>query len=133
MFGSVPVAKVRVVVDWPVSSLVDDMYSRLSIPFICCSMTWTTVFCTVVAEAPGYVVLIWTEGGATGGNCSMGSDPRANPPASMIRIERTIAKMGRSMKNLAMAWLPLFCLRQRRSLRRWGNAAGRRLCHGLRG
>ncbi len=53
IFGSVPVAKVSEVVDTPVSSVVDDMYSRLSIPLICCSITCTTVFCMVSADAPG--------------------------------------------------------------------------------
>ena len=33
--------------------LVDDMYSRLSRPVICCSSTWTTASSTVLAEAPG--------------------------------------------------------------------------------
>ncbi len=53
MFGSVPAANVRFVMAVPVSSLVEDRYSRLSRPFICCSITWTTVFSTVLAEAPG--------------------------------------------------------------------------------
>src|SRR5260221_531466 len=69
---------------------------------MCCSMTCTTVSCTVVAEAPGYVVLICTEGGAIGGYCSIGRAKIDNAPATMIRMAMTIAKIGRSMKNLAM-------------------------------
>src|SRR5882762_7120384 len=69
---------------------------------MCCSMTCTTVSWTVVAEAPGYVVLICTEGGAIGGYCSIGSVKTDKAPATMIRMAMTIAKIGRSMKNLAM-------------------------------
>src|ERR1700704_2262608 len=65
-------------------------------------MTCTTVSWTVVADAPGYVVLICTEGGAIGGYCSIGSATIDNAPATMIRMAMTIAKIGRSMKNLAM-------------------------------
>jgi len=36
----------------PFASLVDDMYSRLSIPLSCCSMTEVTVSVSVLAEAP---------------------------------------------------------------------------------
>src|SRR5260221_11555098 len=73
---------------------------------MCCSMTCTTVSCTVVAEAPGYVVLICTEGGAIGGYCSIGRPKIANANATMIRMAMTIAKIGRSMKNLAMLLRP---------------------------
>src|SRR6267378_1887441 len=65
-------------------------------------MTCTTVSWTVVADAPGYVVPICTEGGAIGGYCSMGSATIYKTPATIIRISMTIAKIGRSMKNLAM-------------------------------
>src|SRR5882762_1579860 len=65
-------------------------------------MTCTTVSWTVVADAPGYVVLICTEGGAIGGYCSIGSATIDKAPATIIRIAMTIAKIGRSMKNLAM-------------------------------
>src|SRR5882762_4319992 len=65
-------------------------------------MTCTTVSWTVVADAPGYVVPICTEGGAIGGYCSIGSATIDKAPATIIRIAMTIAKIGRSMKNLAM-------------------------------
>ena len=50
---SVPALKVRVIVAAPELSLVDDMYSRPSRPFIFCSMTWVTLSSTVLADAPG--------------------------------------------------------------------------------
>ena len=53
MSGLVPAAKVSVVVAVPESSALDDIYSRLLSPLICCSITCTTVFSTVSAEAPG--------------------------------------------------------------------------------
>src|SRR5712671_5604535 len=68
---------------------------------MCCSMTCTTVSCTVVAEAPGYIVLICTEGGAIGGYCSIARVKIDNAPATMIRMAMTIAKIGRPMKSLA--------------------------------
>ncbi len=51
--GSVPDLKVSVMVTEPAESLVDDIYIRLSMPFIFCSITWVTVSCTVWASAPG--------------------------------------------------------------------------------
>ncbi len=53
MSGLVPAAKVSVMVAVPESSLVDDMYRRLSRPLICCSITCVTVSSTVFADAPG--------------------------------------------------------------------------------
>ncbi len=51
--GLVPWRKVSVMATLPSELLSEEMYSRLSMPFICCSITWTTVSCTVCAEAPG--------------------------------------------------------------------------------
>src|SRR5437870_201940 len=76
---------------------------RWSMPLICCSITCTTVFSTVCAEAPGYVVEICTVGGAIGGTCSTGSVMIERPPANMMSRAITIAKIGRAMKNLAMS------------------------------
>src|SRR5258707_8335421 len=113
MSGLVPGAKVSVVVAWPESSDVDARYIRLLSPFICCSITCTTVFSTVCAEAPGYCAVIWIDGGAIVGYCSIGIETIDNPPASMARSAMTIAKIGRSMKNLAMADLWLISRRRR--------------------
>ena len=53
-------------------------------PLNCCSITCTTVLCTVSAEAPGYVTEMATAGGAIGGYCATGSVliARAPMPAS---------------------------------------------------
>ena len=53
MSGLVPWAKFSVMVMLPSLSLSDERYSRLSMPLSCCSITCTTVLCTVSAEAPG--------------------------------------------------------------------------------
>jgi len=53
MSGSEPRAKVRAMVALPDESLLEDMYWRPSRPVICCSMTCTTVFRMVSADAPG--------------------------------------------------------------------------------
>ena len=48
----VPGLKVKVVRERPDWSLTESMYSRLSMPLSCCSMSWLTEFSTVSAEAP---------------------------------------------------------------------------------
>src|SRR5262245_50976427 len=78
---------------------------RWSRPLICCSITCTTVLSTVSAEAPGYEALIWMEGGAMVGYCSTGSEKIDSAPATMIAIASAIAKIGRSMKKLAISRL----------------------------
>jgi len=42
-------------------------------------------------------------GGAMAGYCATGNEVMASPPASMRTIAMTKAKIGRSMKNRAMA------------------------------
>src|SRR5258706_15198421 len=64
MSGLVPAAKVSVMVAWPESKELDEKYDRRSRPLICCSITCTTVFSTVSAEAPGQFTVIWIDGGA---------------------------------------------------------------------
>src|SRR3979490_1985705 len=68
-------------------------------PLICCSMTWTTVSCTVCAEAPGYVTVIAMEGGAMLGYCATGSFLIARMPARVMMMAITQAKIGRAIKN----------------------------------
>src|SRR5260221_3738619 len=65
-------------------------------------MTCVTVFSTVFADAPGYVALIWIDGGAMVGYCATGSWKIDAMPASIRMIAITHAKIGRSIKNLAM-------------------------------
>ena len=78
---------------------------RWSRPLSCCSITWTTVLCTVSAEAPGYVTLIEINGGAIAGYCAIGSERMERPPANMMTIAITQAKIGRSMKKLTISAL----------------------------
>jgi hypothetical protein len=49
---SAPGSKVRVLRERPAASLVELMYSRLSMPFNSCSISWVTELLTVSAEAP---------------------------------------------------------------------------------
>lgn len=69
-----------------------------------CSMTWVTLSSMVLADAPGYLVVIVTSGGAISGYWAIGSLIAASPPASMITRAITHAKIGRSIKNLTMAY-----------------------------
>src|SRR6266404_43661 len=68
-------------------------------PDSCCSITCTTVLCTVSAEAPGKVTVICTAGGAILGYCATGKVTTARAPAIIRTMAITQAKIGRSMKN----------------------------------
>src|SRR3954468_22018177 len=92
------------------------MYCMLSTPAICCSMGVATDCATVSASAPIYVVWTWISGGAILGNCAVGRPSIATTPAMTIRIEMTIATIGRLMKNLDM----LFALSRSRLYERFG-------------
>src|SRR5437868_13709255 len=70
-----------------------------STPLTCCSMGAATVSETTWALAPGYWQVTITVGGAIGGYIAMGSAHSAIAPASVITIDRTVAKIGRSMKK----------------------------------
>src|SRR5690606_16675975 len=107
MSGSTPASKVMVMAMRPAESLVDDMYAMPSIPFICCSITWVTVSCTVWADAPGYEVVIRICGGAMSGYWATGRLSIDNPPASIVTSAITHAKIGRSIKNRAISGLLL--------------------------
>src|SRR3546814_1432306 len=67
-----------------------------------CAMIWVTESSTTLADAPGYVARISTEGGATVGYIETGRVKIDSAPASMMMIAMTHAKMGRSMKKRAM-------------------------------
>src|SRR5437762_9093499 len=77
----------------------DDMYIMFSTPLTCCSIGAATVSETTWALAPGYWQVTITVGGAIGGYIAMGSAHSAIAPASVITIDRTVAKIGRSMKK----------------------------------
>ena len=94
--------KSTVNVDWPLFALSEYMYSMLSTPDICCSMGVATDWSTVRASAPGYVAFTCTCGSAILGNCAMGKPDIATRPMITIKMEITIATMGRLMKNFDM-------------------------------
>src|ERR1043166_4474910 len=71
----------------------------LSTPLTCCSIGVATVSATTLALAPGYVAVTCSVGGVTSGYCAIGSCVSATPPTMMKTIDRTLAKIGRSMKK----------------------------------
>ena len=75
------------------------MYIMFSTPLTCCSMGAAMVSATTCALAPGYWQVTDTVGGAIWGNMAIGKARSASPPASVITIDRTEAKIGRSMKK----------------------------------
>src|SRR5437660_7755425 len=99
VFRSVPTSNVTVSEYEPSLPHCDDMYSMPSTPLTCCSMGAATVSETTWALAPGYWQVTITVGGAIGGYIAMGSAHSAIAPASVITIDRTVAKIGRSMKK----------------------------------
>src|SRR6202042_889214 len=70
-----------------------------STPLICCSSGVMTVSAMVLGEAPGYWPLTTTVGGTISGYSLIGRFGMASKPATVIKIARTVAKIGRSMKN----------------------------------
>src|ERR1700742_5309881 len=58
-----------------------------------------TVSAMVFGEAPGYWPLTTTVGGTISGYSLIGRLGIASKPATVIKIARTVAKIGRSMKN----------------------------------
>src|SRR5271167_1786534 len=70
-----------------------------STPLICCSSGVMTVSAIVLGEAPGYCPLTTTVGGTISGYSLIGSCGIASSPATVISIARTVANIGRSMKN----------------------------------
>src|SRR6478609_5396890 len=97
-------------------------------PLSCCSITCTTLSCTVWADAPGYAALSATCGGAIAGYCMMGRLTTASPPVSISTSAITQAKTGRSMKNRGSTSVSPGARR-----RRCGPRRGRRQGHGLHG
>src|SRR3546814_20676952 len=59
-----------------------------------------TVAAMTFGLAPGYWARTTTDGGTTSGYSEIGSARRASRPETQMSIDRTPAKIGRSMKNL---------------------------------
>src|SRR5271169_886164 len=72
---------------------------EFSTPLICCSSGVITVSAMVLGEAPGYCPLTTTVGGTISGYSLIGSCGIASSPPTVISIARTVANIGRSMKN----------------------------------
>jgi len=58
-----------------------------------------TACSAVSASAPTNVVSSWITGGAMSGNCAIGSCAIETTPRITVRMEMTIATIGRRMKN----------------------------------
>src|SRR6185295_11550740 len=71
----------------------------LGTPLMAFSIGEATVCSTTSADAPGYVALTVTTGGAISGYCAIGRLRIADRPASTRNVEITAAKIGRSMKK----------------------------------
>src|SRR5579871_3143287 len=76
------------------------MYRIPQAPLIACSSGMITDSANDFAFAPGYDAETITIGGATSGNCEVGSKLMANTPMKMITTDNTIASTGRLMKML---------------------------------
>src|SRR6185436_8695316 len=70
-----------------------------STPFTSCSIGVATVSAITSGGAPGYVARTTMVGGTTSGYCATGSATYAMPPRITVTIDRTAAKIGRSMKK----------------------------------
>ena len=84
---------------WPSFVQRDDMYNIRSTPFTSASIGVATVSATVTALAPGYVAVTCTVGGVTSGYWAIGNCGTATAPRMTMTIDRTVAKIGRSMKK----------------------------------
>src|SRR5215217_6047024 len=73
-----------------------------STPLTSCSMGVATDCSTASADAPGYVAVARMLGGARNGYCSIESPRITTTPIKSVRIEITIATIGRPIKKLAM-------------------------------
>src|SRR5215813_9623337 len=77
-----------------------------STPLTSCSMGVATDCSTASADAPGYVAVTRIFGGARKGYCSTDSPLMVMDPIITIKIEITIATIGRLIKNSDMAQFP---------------------------
>src|SRR3989337_1028721 len=71
-----------------------------STPLICSSIGVDTVSAMTWGLAPGYGARTTTVGGATSGYSEIGSAGSDNNPATKISVDKTPAKIGRSMQNV---------------------------------
>ena len=75
-------------------------------PLTCVSIGSATVSMTVLALAPGYLVVTETVGGTTFGYWAMGRRMSETSPINTMTIARTLDRTGRSMKKRENMVLP---------------------------
>ncbi len=92
---SVPLRNVTRICAVPLARLVEVMNRKSSTPLSSFSITEVTVRSTVCASAPTKVAAMLSEGGATSGYCSTGSEYSAMPPNSSANSATTHASTGR--------------------------------------
>ena len=105
---SVPTSNVTVSLYVPDDEDVELIYIIPSTPFTCCSIGIPTVCAIVSALAPGYIAVTCTVGGVIEGYWSIGNTKSDTPPATRSNSDSTVAKIGRSMKNLENLMTVLF-------------------------
>src|SRR5690606_4215312 len=103
----VPGRNVTVICSTPSESATDLKYIMPSTPLIASSRGADTVSAMTLGLAPGYTVRTTTDGGTTLGYSSVGRIGIAIRPAAKITIDRTAAKIGRSMKNFEKSIAPV--------------------------
>src|SRR5262249_20150338 len=82
------------------------MYIMFSTPLTCSSMGAATASATSWALAPGYWQVTETVGGEMLGNWARGRVKTAMPPARVMTMDSTEAKMGRSVKKREIKAVP---------------------------
>jgi hypothetical protein len=84
------------------------MYNMSSTPLIASSSGAATVSAMTLGFAPGNCARTMTEVGMISGYSATGNLKSAMMPLSRMRVDRTAAKMGRSIKNLEKFMLRSF-------------------------
>ena len=84
----------------------------MSTPLIFCSSGAATDSAMTSADAPGYWAFTAMEGGVSSGYWAIGKLSIETMPASKINKDITVAKMGRSIKNLENIFTPLLFIFQ---------------------
>src|SRR2546421_10095081 len=95
----VPGSKVAVICSEPFEEEVELKKDSFSTPESCSSIDAATVFASVSALAPGYVVVMSTVGGAISGYCETARSFADTRPAMTMMMAITAANTGRWMKN----------------------------------
>src|SRR5690606_17955812 len=95
MFGSVPGSNVIVIAAALALVAAEVMYRMSGTPLMARSMITSVESTRIFALDPGKETDTTTLGGATDGNCEMGSELIAKPPMNRMSNEMTMASAGR--------------------------------------